>query len=734
MSWILTETNFDSQTQHHKETIFTIGNGYLCTRGSFEEGYPGDSHATLIHGVFDDIPIVFTELANAPDWISLDILIGGERFSLAQGQVLEFERRLNLQVGLLTRFVRWRSPAGHTLDFSFERFASLADVHLLCMRVSISPLDFAGEIELHCDLNGSEDTLGLLHWTWLDQATEDTRAWLLTRTRATQIELGMALRLSVKGAGELHQEGWDIKNHPTLAASWHAVPGETVTAEKTVTVFTSRDAPDPALGAAGAAHAARRTLQDLPEPAWELAYAAHSAAWQREWERCDLIVEGYDGATGVADAQIALRFNIFQLLIAGPRQDERVNIGAKTLSGFGYRGHAFWDTEIFMLPFFTFTCPEIARNLLSYRWHNLPGARKKARGNGYQGAQYPWESAATGEEVTPTWVPHFSDPSRLIRIWTGDIEIHVSSDIVYALWQYWRQTGDDSFFYERAAEIILETARFWASRAEWNSKESRYEFTDVIGPDEYHDHVDNNAYTNYFARWNLLKAIELADRLKTQDLNVAGELFKRLSLETHELECWKQVAEKIYIPYDSETCLIEQFDGYFERQGVDLKAYADRTASMQALLGIEGVNQTQILKQPDVLMLFYLLPEAFDEKTVRVNYDYYTPRTDHTFGSSLGPAIQSIMACRLGELEDAYEHFMRAAHADLYDVRGNSGDGIHGASAGGLWQAVVFGFAGLRITPEGWSVNPRLPNGWKRVTFKFYYHGHLQEVDVINNP
>jgi kojibiose phosphorylase len=180
--------------------------------------------------------------------------------------------------------------------------------------------------------------------------------------------------------------------------------------------------------------------------------------------------------------------------------------------------------------------------------------------------------------------------------------------------------------------------------------------------------------------------------------------------------------------------LIEQFDGYFERQGVDLKAYADRTASMQALLGIEGVNQTQVLKQPDVLMLFYLLPEAFDEKTVRVNYDYYTPRTDHTFGSSLGPAIQSIMACRLGELEDAYEHFMRAAHADLYDVRGNSGDGIHGASAGGLWQAVVFGFAGLRITPEGWSVNPRLPNGWKRVTFKFYYHGHLQEVDVINNP
>ena len=721
LNWSIIDHSFDPSSQNHRETIFTIGNGYLCTRGAFEEGYPGESHATLIHGVFDDIPIVFTELANAPNWISLDILIGGERFSLTQGTVLEFERRLNLQTGLLTRFVRWRSPAGHTLEFLFERFTSLSDLHLLCQRVSITPLNFSGEIEIHADLNGSEDTLNLLHWSWMDQGMENTCAWFLTETRSTHIQLGMAMRLSAFGAQDLRQIGWDIKNHLTLVTGWQAIQGETVTVEKAVTVFTSRDVQEPL-------QAARAGLQNLPEPYWELAYAAHIAAWQNEWEQCDIVVEGDE------DTQIALRFNLFQLLIAAPRQDERVNIGAKTLSGFGYRGHAFWDTEIFMLPFFTYTRPNIARNLLSYRWHNLPGARKKAAGNGYQGAQYPWESAATGEEVTPTWVPHSTDPTRLIRIWTGDIEIHVSSDIAYALWQYWRLTGDDLFFYGRAVEIILETARFWASRAEWNPKAADYEFTDVIGPDEYHDHVDNNFYTNYSARWHLLKALELVDWLKVNHPETLEALPARLNLDAREIGRWKEVAEKIYLSYDPDTRLIEQFDGYFKRQDVDLAEYADRTISMQALLGIEETNQTQVLKQPDVLMLFYLLPDAFDEKTVRINYDFYTPRTDHTFGSSLGPAIQSIMACRLGRIEEAYEHFVRASHADLYDVRGNARDGIHGASAGGLWQAVVFGFTGLRVTSDGWSVHPQLPQGWKRVSFKFYHHGELQEVEVLNKP
>jgi trehalose/maltose hydrolase-like predicted phosphorylase len=467
-------------------------------------------------------------------------------------------------------------------------------------------------------------------------------------------------------------------------------------------------------------------LKGLPDRVWDTTFAAHTTAWAREWEQCDVIIEGDE------KAQIALRFNLYHLLIAAPRRDERVSIGAKTLSGYGYRGHAFWDTEIFMLPFFSYTRPEIARNLLSYRWHNLPGARKKASQNGFRGAQYPWESAATGEEVTPTWVPHPTERTQLIRIWTGDIEIHVSADIAYAVYQYWQTSGDDEFLCQRGAEMILETARFWADRAEWKAERGRYEFTNVIGPDEYHDHVDNNAYTNYFARWHLLVACQLVDWLKAHFPKRFEELTEQLTLESGELKNWQSMIDQVFIPSDPETGLIEQFDGYFNRREVNLGKYEDRVISMQALFGIEEINLTKVLKQPDVLMLLYLHPEAFDDQTVRSNYAYYTPRTDHTYGSSLGPTIQSIMACRVGKLEEAYEHFMRAACADLFDIRGNSKDGIHGASAGGLWQAVVFGFAGLQVNSAGWSLHPNLPPGWKRVMFKFCYHGKLQEVEVKN--
>ncbi len=226
---------------------------------------------------------------------------------------------------------------------------------------------------------------------------------------------------------------------------------------------------------------------------WE----THRQAWESEWERSDVLIEGDD------EAQLAIRFNIFQLLIAAPRHDEHVNLGAKTLSGYGYRGHSFWDTEVFMLPFFIYVRPEIARLLLSYRWHLLDGARAKAKANNLAGAQYPWESAGTGEEVTPTWVLDPRDRTKLIRIWTGDIEIHISADVALGIWKYWKATGDTEFLLERGAEIILETARFWGSRAEWDEEHQRYEINDIIGPDEYHDHVDNNVYTNALARWNL---------------------------------------------------------------------------------------------------------------------------------------------------------------------------------------------------------------------------------------
>ena len=713
--WTISEDSFDPQKQHHKETIFTIGNGYLCTRGAFEEGYPDDRRATFIHGVFDEVPIVFTELANAPDWLPLTIYLNQQRFSLDTGTIESFTRTLDLRTGLLTRAVRWRSPSGFAATLTFERFASLADEHLLYLRCRVRP-EFEGTVEFRAGLNGNMHNEGLVHWEWVAQGERDGVSYLHNRTRSSGIDVATAMQVAGVLGHELLRQEWDVQNAPTLMVRVEAVPGQTVGIDKRVAVFSARDVDRSEV----ANSAIDRACNSV---GWESALEANNQAWAEEWKRTDVLIEGDD------EAQLAIRFNLFQMLIAAPRHDDRVNIGAKTLSGFGYRGHAFWDTEIFMMPLFIYTAPHIAKNLLDYRYRNLPGARRKAQANGFEGAQFPWESADTGDEVTPTWLPYYGDRTKQVRIWTGDIEIHISADIAHAAYQYWQATGDDEWFITKGAELILDTAKFWASRAEHNTYADRYEFSDVIGPDEYHEHVNNNAYTNRLAQWNLQTAFDILEWLKRNAPDKADEVIERLDLSEERLKKWRDVIQKIYLHIEPSG-LIEQFEGYFQRRDVDIAGLEPRSESAQVIFGIEGCNETQILKQPDVLMMQYILRDHYSDESVRVNYDYYQPRTDHSYGSSLGPSIMTIMACDVGKPDDAYEHFIRAVRADLRDVRGNAGDGIHAASAGGTWQAVVFGFGGLRVTSEGWTIQPRLPRGWKRLSFKFFHRGNMQEVDI----
>ncbi|PKO06327.1 MAG: glycoside hydrolase family 65 protein [Chloroflexi bacterium HGW-Chloroflexi-3] len=710
--WIITEKTFDPISQHHKETIFTIGNGYLSTRGTLEEGYPGEHRATFVHGVFDDVPVVFTELANAPDWLLLTVLINGERFSLKSGKVLDYQRELNLRTGLLTRHVCWQSPSGHISTLKFERFASLHNQHLLALRCQVTP-EFNGEVEIRTALNGNTDNEGFTHWDWVEQNRENQDTlYLINRTRKTGIKLALAIRLL--GIDSLQPDYWDVENVPTFRQVFQAGCGETVTITKFVGIATSRDAEVPQALAIEAITKSQN---------WDIALKENEQAWEQEWERCEVSIEGDD------EAQIAIRFNLFQLLIAAPRHDYRVNIGAKTLSGFGYRGHAFWDTEIFMLPVFTYTAPHIARNLLDYRYLTLPAARQKAHQAGYEGAFYAWESAATGEEVTPTWVPDFHDRKKLTRVWTGDLAIHISADIAYGIWQYWLATGDDNWLAERGIEIMLETAKFYVSRAEWQADKDIYTYCDVIGPDEYHDHVNNNTYTNRLAQWNILTALQILDWLREKYPQKTTKLTQQLNLTPELLANWRKVAEKILLNKHPNG-LFEQFDGFFALKDVNLADYEPRSKSMHEIFGIEAANHYQAIKQPDVLMLQYLLREEYNDQEIRVNYDYYTPRTDHSYGSSLGPSIQSVVASMMGEVDVAYEHFILAARADLRDIRGNAGDGIHAASAGGTWQALVFGFGGLKVGSHGWSTHARLPQHWKSLSFRFFYRGQLQKVVI----
>jgi trehalose/maltose hydrolase-like predicted phosphorylase len=716
IDWNVIETEFDPTELHHKETVFTLGNGYLGTRGTFEEGYPNDCAATLIHGIYDDVSIANTELVNCPNWLSLVIKVAGERFRLDAGEILHYERQLDLRLGLVSRDVRWLSPTGHTLEFHFERFASLADQHVLAIRCQIKSIDFEGEISVEVGLPAEPETQGVKHWQTLNQGGVDNIVWLQNQTLHSAIKLGMAAKLvveTVEAKDSVPVHVHQVDSCPKLQTTFSVESGQTVSFNKIVTLYTSRETPTPEELA---------LIRLVSTPCYMTLLAAHITAWEQVWENSDILIEGDP------KAQLSVRYNLFQLLAASPRHDDRVSIPPKTLSGFAYRGHIFWDTEIFILPFLTLTQPALARNLLTYRYHTLLGARRKAQEAGYSGAMYAWESAATGDEVTPRWVPIAT--GEMVRIWCGDIEVHINADVAYAAWHYWCNTGDDEWMRDYGAEIILDTAVFWESRVEWNTQRGCYDIRDVIGPDENHDRIDNNAFTNGMVQWHLRAALALFDWLKQAYPQVATQLEDKLNLMNERLERWHHISSHLFFNQDQETGLIEQYEGFFQLEDVNLADYEPRTKSMQGLLGIEATSQKQILKQPDVLMLLYLLRDRYDRQTLQTNWDYYNPRTDHTYGSSLGPAINAILACDLNEPSEAYTHFMRSALVDLEDVRRNAAEGIHAASAGGIWQAVVFGFAGVRMTEFGPVACPNLPDGWTRLKFRLQWRNELYEFDL----
>jgi len=724
--WTLIEPQFDPERLRARETVFTIGNGYLGTRGSFEEGYPQALPATLMRGVYDAVPVIYTELANCPDWLSLVVIVNGERFRLDRGDILHYERQLDLRHGLLKRSVRWRSPTGKTLDLQFERFASLADRPVLGLRCQITPIDFNGTIEVQSSLNGYPENQGFDHWEQLDQGKLEQGIWLQLRTRHSHIELGMATKIAVIGTNASFQAA-NPPGYPTLTATFAVTKGQTISVEKVVTIFTSQEVELPV-------QAAQNKLADLP--AYAVLLEAHQQAWDTVWQHSDVEIEGD------RTAQLAVRYNLFQLFISASSHHDRVSVSAKTLSGVGYRGHIFWDTEIFILPFFTLTQPAIARNLLTYRYHTLEGARRKAAHSGYQGAMFPWESAATGDEVTPkTSIP--TDPyAEAVRIWVRDREMHLNADIAYAVWHYWQATGDDNWLRDYGAEIILDTALFWMSRLEWHAEQERYELCGVIGADEYHEQVNNNAFTNRMVQWHLEKAVAVYEWLQhtfpvgeaSQNENHAATLAQKLQLTSEHRLSWQAMIAKLYIPYDAETGLIEQFEGFFQLKDIDLNDYEPRKQSIQAVLGIDETNQRQVLKQPDVLMLLYLMRDTQSvtdhPDALQKNWDYYAPRTDITYGSSLTPAIHAILAANLGATADAYQQFMQAAMVDLEDSRGNTEDGIHAASAGGVWQAVVFGFGGIQLKDDGPVATPHLPPTWTRLKFKLHWRGTWHSFDL----
>ncbi|MBP1971350.1 putative glycosyl hydrolase [Virgibacillus natechei] len=738
-NWVVSDTAFSPDTLGKTESIMYLGNGYMGLRSTTEEPYLNETRNLLVSGTFNKFSEEeVTELPNVADITRLDIRVDGEHFSLELGKVEQYKKQLNLQTAELIRTFDWTSPSGKKLRFHFRRFVSLDDMHLIGMKINVESLTDDVQISFDSGINAQLTNTGSQHFHEGEKRIFNKRYIQLVQST---IESNIDVVLNT-----MHQikiNGIDVKEEPVMNMERRKVwvthdftlrPNDHLEVEKLSTVYTSRDKefdkPDYTLD-----NLRKHSLNELKrsfEKGYEALFQSHKGAWKKKvWDVYDFEVNSEDPFD-----QLSLRFALYHLTAMTPAHDERMGIAAKALSGEGYKGHSFWDTELFILPFFTYSNPKVAKSLLKYRYHGLAGARKKATASGYEGAMYPWEAAwPTDGEVTPVWGAVDIITGEQTKIWSGFIEQHISSDIAFAVYQYYKVTGDQDFMDKYGYEMVFDTARFWISRLEWDEEKQEYHINDVIGPDEYKEHVNNNAFTNYMAHFNIKLAIFYYDKLKTENPKLLEELRDLLDLEK-AYKKWKSKLTQIYLPKPrEEDSVIPQDDSYLQLKKLDLTKYkqADKVGTLFSEYNLEQVNQMQITKQADVMILLYLLEQTenvFSKEIKKANFDYYEPKTTHD--SSLSLSTHAIMANDLGKSELAYSLFRKASEIDLGPTMNSSDEGIHAASIGGIWQAAVFGFAGIRLIEGKLKINPSLPKHWKNMKFTINWKGQPISITITN--
>jgi trehalose/maltose hydrolase-like predicted phosphorylase len=706
-AWTLTADGYDPLRHGSIESRYAISNGFLGVRGT-RSTTRGDRWIapprTYVAGLFDKPGGDFAqpELVPAPDWLKVCIILPSGPLAPHPGAVPSHRMTLDLGRGaLLSEWTLLKAPEVN-IRLSTLRFVSMSERAIGLQLIQLEIEDGKAEIKLEASFEGLNIGLASVEF---DQSLG---VW---RTLHSVKGLAMA------AASSLQLDGRDLKAD-TLGELkstwvWTSHPGQTVCFERTVAVVRSDVAtldPGPR---------AREKLSAARQIGWSGVVEAHEAAWARRWGCSDVQVEGD------AEAQQALRFAVYHLNSAANPADERVSIGARALTGDDYNGHVFWDTEIFLLPFYTFTWPEAARALLMYRFHTLDGARAKAARLGWRGALYAWESADTGAEAAPSQV--IGPDLQVIPILCGIQEQHISADVAYAVWRYWQATADEKFLREAGAEIILETGRFWSSRAKLEG-DGQCHIRGVIGPDEYHEDIDDSAYTNVMARWNIRRALEVAALLRERWPETWTQLSSHLSLGEAELKQWRTAAETIATGLDAKTGLYEEFEGYFKLERIDLKAYTGRSVPMDVVLGRERTQKSQVIKQADVVALLALLPEEFAGNTGADNFQYYEPRCSH--GSSLSPSMHGLAAARLGQSETALRYFRQSAANDLSDTHVSIDGGVHIAALGGNWMLAVLGFAGLSCRSDGIALDPKLPAAWHSLAFAVQWQGRSVKIKI----
>lgn len=732
--WVVAETTFSPNTLGKVEAALSLGNGYMGLRSATEEPYIGEMRNLFVAGTFnksDDVEV--SELPNAADVTRLNIRVDGELLQLNHSNTAEYVCALNLKTAELTRTFVWTTSKGKSVAFRFRRFVSLADKHLIGMKLEATALTEDVEISVESGVNSQVSNSGSQHFYEGEKRVYDKKyIEVVQRTYESGIDFiyHSVHRVDVDGMVYDQPSMRIDRRIVMLTYKAQVKQGQTFCLDKLTTVRTTRDVETEGKTLSEVISAALDQLKAMTQQGYEALFQAHVQAWDNQvWSYYQMHIESKDSYD-----LLAARYALYHLTVMTPAHDSRMGIGAKGLSGEGYHGHSFWDTEMFILPFFIYSNPAVARSLLIYRYLGLEGARAKAKDNGYIGAMYPWEAAWPSDgEVAPEWGRIDVVTGKRTKIWTGFIEQHITSDIIYGVYQYFKATQDQAFMNDYGYEMVFDTARYWASRVEWDEAKQQYCINDVIGPDEYKEHVNNNAFTNYMAYFNMELAVRYYEELKAANAACLAPLQAKLDLD-EAYQSWKHAMEHLYLPQPRlEDGLIPQDDTYLTKRVIDLTKYKQQTKVNTIFedYSLEELSDIQVSKQADIMILFYLLENKFSESVKIANYQYYEAKTIHD--SSLSLSTHAILANDLGDRKLAYELFRQACDIDLGPDMKSSDQGMHTAAIGGMWQVMAMGFAGIRLVDGRLRINPKLPENWSKFEFRIYWHGQPLNITVTHD-
>ena len=707
--WEVIKTKYQKSQSITDGTTFLLGNGYLGYRGTFAEDKKTDYVACIVTDTWDKADGKWEELSNVPNALYASFFYKGSEINL--NTHAEFYRELNVKDGLATRTVK-KQFDNLSFYLNEEKIVSYSDKNLLAMRLSFS-VDQDCEIELLTGIDYDTWNINGEHLKDYSTVYLNQQEMVQCKTQEKAIDVVVLSRTIFPYKSEnIESERFVGKRYKLVLKA-----NKTYVFERFMAVTTSNDYDNPK-------NQAQQSI--LKYQNFSDVYNASRTAWAKTWEYQDILLEG-----SLSD-QLALRYNLYQAIIATPMH-KPLPIGARGLSCQAYQGAAFWDQEIYNMPMYLFGNQNTAKKLLIYRYNTLQGAKNKAKKHGFEGAFYAWISGKTGDELCPDFF--FKDvlSNRPIRNHFNLWQIHISFDISYAIHRYYLATEDFDFMLKYGIEMLVEIARFAASRVVYLPTKKRYEIRQVQGPDEYHENVDNNVFTNVMAKFALEYALNYLTML--EDLQ-AQHMKDKLNLMDNELLLWQDIQQKLYIPMPNDKGLLEQFDGYFDLESiVPAHNVTKRLIDKEEYYGWpNGITVfTQCIKQADVIQLFSLHPNVFNKEIVETNYDYYEPRTLHF--SSLSPATYAIVAAQLGKTEEAYQKFRKSLLIDLLNTNesisgGTFIGGTHTAANGASWQVVLHGFLGFNLYEEGIQFNPQLPNNWQKLITHITFKGHRLKIEV----